>query len=208
MAPPIQLVDCCTSKHHHFCYLPHHLRYMVAELLKNSCRATIRNHIANNNNNTTSSSDILPIKIIVVKGDEDVTIKIADRGGGVSRSQLADIWTFTKSTLSQQYQHFNNHHDNNDFTHNSLSGTDMREFGLPLARIYARYFGGEITLKSCEGVGLDAYIYLPVLGEACENLPDKVAASPGNLDSSISSNDTADTATIHEDIDALCLRAL
>ena len=214
MAPPIELVDCCTSssKHHHFCYLPHHLRYMVAELLKNSCKATINNF--HNNNLAT-------IKIIVVKGDEDVTIKIADRGGGVSRSQLENIWTFTKSTLLQT-KTLTNPDNDLSFTHNSLSGTDIREFGLPLARIYARYFGGEITLKSCEGVGLDAYLYLPVLGEACENLPDKVATSPGNLDSTISYNDQdTDTNTdayttntdintnnIHQDIDALCQRAL
>merc|ERR1712157_75133 len=141
------------------------------------------------NANHYNNPGIPPIKIVVVKGKEDVTIKVADRGGGVSRSQLKDIWTFTKSTL------YHSQHDNNykkDFCNNLLSGTDIRHFGLPLARIYARYFGGEITLKSCEGVGLDAYLYLPVLGEACENLPKKVAISPGNLDSS-ANNATATT---------------
>jgi len=48
-----------------------------------------------------------------------------------------------------------------------------------LARIYARYFGGELTLKSMEGYGLDAYLYLPRLGDACENLPKRVLFSPG-----------------------------
>ena len=56
---------------------------------------------------------------------------------------------------------------------------DIRGFGLPLCRIYARYFGGELTLKSMEGYGLDAYLYLPRLGDACENLPPTVKASPG-----------------------------
>ena len=65
-----------------------------------------------------------------------------------------------------------------------FTGSTARGFGLPLARIYARYFGGELTLKSMEGYGVDAYLYLPMLGQACENLPERVRRSPGNLDSS------------------------
>ena len=64
-----------------------------------------------------------------------------------------------------------------------FTGGKVRGFGLPLARIYARYFGGELTIKSMEGYGVDAYLYLPVLGRACENLPESVSKSPGNLDS-------------------------
>merc|ERR1711862_361215 len=107
IAPPIELVDCTTNhSHQSFCYVPHHLRYMVAELLKNSCRATISKHLHDKTNHYNNPG-IPPIKIVVVKGEEDVTIKVADRGGGVSRSQLKDIWTFTKSTL------YHSQHDNN-----------------------------------------------------------------------------------------------
>jgi len=34
-----------------------------------------------------------------------------------------------------------------------------------------------------EGYGVDTYLQLPILGTDCENLPDAVANSPGNLDS-------------------------
>jgi len=34
-----------------------------------------------------------------------------------------------------------------------------------------------------EGYGVDAYLYLPVLGDACENLPERVQKSPANHDS-------------------------
>ena len=64
-----------------------------------------------------------------------------------------------------------------------VAGAHIRGFGLPLARIYARYFGGELNLKSLEGHGVDAYLHLPRLGEACENLPLRVRSSPGELDS-------------------------
>lgn len=44
IAPEIEVVDCTpdTDAELLFTYVPHHLRYMLAELLKNSCRATVR----------------------------------------------------------------------------------------------------------------------------------------------------------------------
>ena len=44
IAPEIQIVDCTSEDgaKMSFTYVPHHLRYMLAELLKNSCRATVR----------------------------------------------------------------------------------------------------------------------------------------------------------------------
>lgn len=38
-------------------------------------------------------------------------------------------------------------------------------YGLPIARNYARYFGGELIIMSMEGYGTDGYIYLPRLGQ-------------------------------------------
>ena len=35
-------------------------------------------------------------------------------------------------------------------------------YGLPLSRLYARYFDGEIQLYSMEGFGTDAVIWLKV----------------------------------------------
>ena len=132
------------------------------------------------------SPSLPAIRVVFAKGAEDVTIKIADKGGGVPRSVIDKMWTFAHSTLSDAM----NPSENNDthfdeFTGGSVKGKgfNIRGFGLPLARIYARYFGGELTLKSMEGYGVDAYLYLPVLGSACENLPKRVLNSPGQGDS-------------------------
>lgn len=122
-----------------------------------------------------------PIRVVVTKGAEDVTIKIADRGGGMPRSVTKRIWTFAHSTLCKEGR---TREDKYDFGRDEFTGGHIRGFGLPLARIYARYFGGEVTIKSMEGYGIDAYLYLPVLGVACENLPQRVNRSPGNLTSS------------------------
>jgi hypothetical protein len=97
------------------------------------------------------------------------------------RSVSKHIWSFSHSTLSKEVR---SREENYDFGKDDFTGGHIRGFGLPLARIYARYFGGEVTIKSMEGYGVDAYLYLPVLGVACENLPQRVVRSPGNLDSS------------------------
>ena len=97
------------------------------------------------------------------------------------RSVSKHIWSFSHSTLSKEIR---SQEDSNDFGKDDFTGGHIRGFGLPLARIYARYFGGEVSIKSLEGYGVDAYLYLPVLGVACENLPQRVVRSPGNLDSS------------------------
>ncbi|KAL3920472.1 MAG: hypothetical protein SGARI_006934, partial [Bacillariaceae sp.] len=87
------------------------------------------------------------IRIVVVKGEEDVTIKIADRGGGIPRSKMPKVWNFAHSTA-------NTDENETDFGVDEFTGAKIRGFGLPLARIYARYLGGELTLKSLEGYGI------------------------------------------------------
>lgn len=124
---------------------------------------------------TKSSIAKLPeVRVVIVKGAQEVTIKVADKGGGIPRSTMSRIFKFTHSTSKQN-------EENTDFGTVEAGIKHMRGFGLPLARIYARYFGGELTLKSMEGYGLDAYLYLPRLGDACENLPPRVSSSPGEL---------------------------
>jgi len=144
-----------------------------------------------------------PVKVITVNGAEDVSIKITDRGGGVSRSTMKHVWKFAHSTsdADDDYQipTTTTTQDSHNVTTDGslLCGTQIRGFGLPLARVYARYFGGELTLKSMEGFGCDAYLYLPRLGDSCENLPPSVISSPGERDSlpNRSSNTTTTTTT-------------
>lgn len=197
VSPDIEVID-CTPEHFQnadFTYAMHHLQYMLAELLKNSCRATVKrymegtttkeDHIHHGHDDHVEKASSLPsIRVVVAKGAEDVTIKIADKGGGVPRSVIDKMWTFAHSTLSNDSNN-DTHFEIDEFTGGSVKGKgfNIRGFGLPLARIYARYFGGELTLKSMEGYGVDAYLYLPVLGVACENLPKRVLNSPGQGDS-------------------------
>lgn len=184
LAPQIEIVD-CTKGHDTatFTYVPHHLQYMLHELIKNSCRATIRRHL------NGDAKTLPPIRVVVVKGAENVTIKITDQGGGLPRSAMRKLWMFAHtSDLSDKTM--DSRESQTKFGTDSFTGGEIRGFGLPLARIYARYFGGELTLKTIEGYGVDVYLYLPILGTACENLPDRVTFSPGNLDSSATTTTT------------------
>ena len=225
VTPHIEVLDCTPERYadSKFTYVPHHLQHVVAELLKNSCRATVRRYVggervddtliavnssyfhppslilelenrhmdgkfstedhvgSHTNEEGVATDDSLPsVRVIIAKGAEDVTIKIADKGGGVPRSVLDRMWTFAHSGMSDEIQSKEN---DTNFETDEFSGGNIRGFGLPLARIHARYFGGELTLKSMEGYGVDAYLYLPVLGQACENLPKRVQKSPAAFDS-------------------------
>ena len=149
---------------------------------------TKEDHVHHGSDTVQQGSSLPSIRVVVAKGAEDVTIKIADKAGGVPRSVIDKMWTFAHSTLQLSDANAktkDTHFEIDEFTGTNVKGKgfNIRGFGLPLARIYARYFGGELTLKSMEGYGVDAYLYLPVLGIACENLPKRVLKSPGQGDS-------------------------
>lgn len=138
-------------------YVPSHLYHIVFELLKNSMRAVMESH-------GEDADSYPPIKVMVVKGEQDVTIRLSDRGGGMPRSVLPLLFNYMYSTAprpepeSEQLQ-----------GSAPLAGYG---YGLPLSKLYARYFQGDILLNSIEGYGTDAYIYLKTLSsEANELLP-------------------------------------
>jgi len=112
----------------------------------------------------SDESNLPPIKVVVVEGKEDITIKISDEGGGIPRSAIPLIWTYMYTTMENQGI-------DQDF-----QSTDFRApmagfgYGLPLSRLYARYFGGDLRLISMEGYGTDVYIHLNRLSSSMEPL--------------------------------------
>nr|XP_043607035.1 pyruvate dehydrogenase (acetyl-transferring) kinase, mitochondrial-like [Erigeron canadensis] len=141
-----------------FPYVPTHLHLMVFELVKNSLRAVQERYM-------DSDKVAPPIRIIVADGEEDVTIKVSDEGGGIARSGLPSIFTYLYSTaMNPLYERL------------ELGEADMVTmagygYGLPISRLYARYFGGDLQIISMEGYGTDAYLHLSRLGDSQEPLP-------------------------------------
>ncbi len=156
-APPVQLI-CPLDLH--FAYVPGHLSHICFELLKNSLRAVVERY-----GHDAQEDVIPPIKVIVVEGKEDITIKISDEGGGIARSAIPLIWTYMYTTM--EGQHIDQNFQASDF-HAPMAGFG---YGLPLSRLYARYFGGDLRLISMDGFGTDVYIHLNRLSSSREPLP-------------------------------------
>jgi len=97
--------------------------HIVFELLKNSLRAVVERF------GLSDESKLPPIKVVVVEGKEDITIKISDEGGGIPRSAIPLIWTYMYTTM-----------ENQDIDQDFQS-TDFKApmagfgYGLPLSRL-------------------------------------------------------------------------
>ncbi|XP_067631152.1 pyruvate dehydrogenase (acetyl-transferring) kinase, mitochondrial [Eurosta solidaginis] len=136
-------------------YVPSHLYHMLFELFKNSMRAVVEN------NDQDKCECLPPIKVIIAAGKEDICVKISDQGGGIPRSQSDQLFKYMYSTAPQPSK--------SDLHTVPLAGYG---YGLPIARLYARYFHGDIVLLSCEGFGTDTIIYMKAISdEANELLP-------------------------------------
>uniref|UniRef100_A0A8C5GCB9 Protein-serine/threonine kinase n=1 Tax=Gouania willdenowi TaxID=441366 RepID=A0A8C5GCB9_GOUWI len=131
-------------------YVPSHLFHMLFELFKNSMRATVELH-------ENSNRGLPPVKAKVTLGNEDLSIKISDRGGGVALRKIDRLFNYMYSTAP---------------TPTLEQGAAGFGYGLPISRLYARYFQGDLKLYSMEGVGTAAVIYLKALSsESFERLP-------------------------------------
>jgi len=140
-------------------YVPSHLYHIMFELLKNAMRAVVEYVGADN-------GDPPDLKVFVVKGKEDLSIKICDRGGGVCRNVVDQLFNYMYTSAPPPAK---------SGDQAPLAGYG---YGLPLSRLYARYFQGDIFLVSMEGYGTDACVYLRALPvDASELLPIYSSAS-------------------------------
>ncbi|XP_051733004.1 pyruvate dehydrogenase kinase, isozyme 3b [Ctenopharyngodon idella] len=136
-------------------YVPSHLFHMLFELFKNSMRATVE--LYENN-----SERLPPVKAMVTLGKEDLSIKISDNGGGVPLRKIDRLFNYMYSTAPTPR------------LDSSQAAVPLAGFGygLPISRLYARYFQGDLNLYSVEGFGTDAVIHLKaVSSESFERLP-------------------------------------
>ena len=174
-------------------HVPTHLEYIITELLKNAFRATIESgkerepieitiaaspdpspsplvdmHIdppAPKPDLIETSNSILPDSCI-----PGVTIRIRDRGGGISPDTLPNIWAYSFTTFGEDEVMDVSDNGNADAL-NAISGAGGDSsslaglgYGLPLGRAYAEHFGGGIQVQSLWGWGTDVYLKLRGLG--------------------------------------------
>jgi len=157
-------------------YVPAHLHHIFFEIFKNSMRATCEF-------SEKRALDNLPeISCSIFKTKEDITIKISDMGGGVSRKMKKKVFNYMFSTapgvISEEGSYGTLALENDLLPMHGLG------YGLPLSRVYARYFKGDIVMASVDGYGTDTYVYLQRLSHlATENLPIYNSSSSAKLKS-------------------------
>eukprot|EP00916_Digyalum_oweni_P013715 GHVL01022503.1.p1 GENE.GHVL01022503.1~~GHVL01022503.1.p1 ORF type:complete len:362 (+),score=56.29 GHVL01022503.1:154-1239(+) len=152
VAPPINIGG---DKSVVFSYVPEHLHFILLETLKNAVRATLDKH--------GLSEKIPPVKVGIFEGSYDVIVRISDEGGGISPDEMKNVFNYGFTTAAGDSEP-------------SVTRENQREmagygFGLPLSKLYAKYFGGNLSVQSMAGVGCDVYILLNRIGDHRESIP-------------------------------------
>uniref|UniRef100_A0A2K6FGY1 Protein-serine/threonine kinase n=1 Tax=Propithecus coquereli TaxID=379532 RepID=A0A2K6FGY1_PROCO len=135
-------------------YVSSHLFHILFELFKNSMRGTVELH-------EDRKEGYSAVKTLVTLGKKDLSIKISDLDGSVPLRKIDRLFNNMYATAPRP----------------SLEPTRASPlaglgYGLPISRLYARYFQGDLKVYSMEGVGTDAVIYLKALSsESFERLP-------------------------------------
>lgn len=158
-------------------YVPSHLYHMAFELFKNAMRAVIEYH--------GSAAKTYPaIETLVVKGKEDITIRITDYGGGIPVSKIPLVFKYMYTTAPKPAI------ESDIYTHGANAPLAGYGYGLPLSRLYARYFNGDLQLSSIDGYSTAALIYLKTLSkDANESLPLNNRTTANNYKNATAKND-------------------
>ncbi|KAL9126697.1 MAG: hypothetical protein Q9217_004294 [Psora testacea] len=178
-------------------HIPTHLEYILTELLKNAFRATVERGKERDAIEITiaASPPTLPPTpglpaqerarldgIGLESSTPGVTIRIRDRGGGISPTAYPNIWAYSFTTFNDNelpasspssappLNTIGTPNGNSDAL-NAISGAGGDGsslaglgYGLPLGRAYAEHFGGGIQAQSLWGWGTDVYLKLRGLG--------------------------------------------
>ena len=176
-----------------FPYMLNHLEYIIGELLRNSIQAVGERykHIA---------GKPPPIEVLICEAPQHVIIRISDQGGGIPREILPSLWSFSKGPRSKTrlenlgrvpamaatmqeltVPKERRHADRMTFRDNSLDSLSSRPpdlrlgMGLPVSRVYAEYWAGNLELHSLEGYGVDVFLQISKLGNQNEQVATRAA---------------------------------
>eukprot|EP00471_Norrisiella_sphaerica_P005136 CAMPEP_0184489186 /NCGR_PEP_ID=MMETSP0113_2-20130426/14710_1 /TAXON_ID=91329 /ORGANISM="Norrisiella sphaerica, Strain BC52" /LENGTH=373 /DNA_ID=CAMNT_0026872457 /DNA_START=128 /DNA_END=1249 /DNA_ORIENTATION=- len=158
-------------------YVEAHLEYILTEIFHNAIYSTWKYH------SEKSPKRPLPeIKVVVASGKTDITIAVSDQGGGFGRSHLDSIWThlhfpdacFTdkKSPVDSEVSFGENESELSPLINGySRNAPRLPVNGLPVCRLYARHFGGDLSIQVMENYGTDVFVTIPKRGDHPEALP-------------------------------------
>lgn len=140
-------------------YIPQHIELILSEVIKNA----VVNSLA------ASSSTPPPVSILVAGGPHGVCIKVSDLGGGMTRKQANALFSYRQAAVGSRNKTSGSYDPVAAALERRASGMDFLDsFGLRIASLHAKYFGGDLSLMPMEGHGVDAYIYMNCLTGASE----------------------------------------
>ena len=132
-------------------HYPSYIYYPIIEILKNSIVAHAKHDCLD-----------LPITITLSETKNSIYIKISDLGKGFHFEDIPKALSYSYTTSE-----INSNDLNDPLPTPIISGFG---FGLPMAKLYCKYFGGDLTINPVENIGTDVHIYLDKLGEKKEIL--------------------------------------
>lgn len=138
-----------------FQYVSDHVEYIIYQLLSNAFRHSISTQGQNE------------IKVTLCSNETDVLFRISDQGGGMNKQEFANLWSYGN------YKRFGNMEKIQQLEAklNEHESLEIRlGIGLPMSKVYAEYWGGDLNIVTMEGYGTDAYVRIPRLGTQNENI--------------------------------------
>ncbi|KAL5037331.1 Protein-serine/threonine kinase [Batrachochytrium dendrobatidis] len=119
-----------------------------------------------------------PVRVTIGKSDTHIMFRISDQGGGIKQSSLPKVWSYLNDSSKKRYLEFDKLPIISQATKTEsvsiLPSCALHlGLGLPMSRVYANYWGGNISMYSMEGYGTDVYVSISI-GNQCENLFDEV----------------------------------
>lgn len=176
------------------CFVEMHLQYVLIEVIKNAFRATVEHHREVNKSTHPPIPPIevtlaLQRPSAAARDPKDSThhlvshtkasqsilcIRIRDHGGGIDPQDLPHVFSYAFSTVGAEEIRVDDRVDHGadlgrishgqEGLKSSLGRIAGLGFGLPMARLYCRYFGGNLELVNMHGVGggVDSYITVVV----------------------------------------------
>jgi pyruvate dehydrogenase kinase 2/3/4 len=142
-----------------FAYIPEHIEYILYELLTNAVRHSIY----------CGNPESRPVRLTISQNNTDILFRVSDMAGGIPNQILKTLWSYSHMPESINFNKVKKMGDSMAEREQQVYGETLG-FGLPMSKVYAEYWGGEISVMTMDGFGTDTYLRIPRLGNQAENL--------------------------------------
>lgn len=175
------------------CFVEMHLQYVLIEVIKNAFRATVEHHrqVSKSPNptlppvevtfsvqNAPSANHSSEDPARLTSSEPQISpsllcIRIRDQGGGIDPLLFPRVFSYAFSTVGSAEMPIDSIGYQADLDRISHGQDSLKSnlgriaglgFGLPMARLYCRYFNGNLELANMHGIGggVDVYITMAV----------------------------------------------